>query len=83
MKQFRHRIEVTCGGSECEMEFSLYYYKDDPHIRRPKMYDPPAPVAAKVEVAPVVVVPSGEGKAKNVNVAGKPVNTEGANWTLE
>ena len=66
IKQFRHSVEVTCGGSECEIEFSLYYYKDDPHVRRPRMYDPPTPSAAKLDVQSTLA--GMESKVKNVNV---------------
>ena len=63
IKQFRHPLEVTCGGSECEVEFSLYYYKDDPHVRRPKMYNPPSLSVAKLDEPSTLV-----GKVKNVNI---------------
>lgn len=54
------------------MEFSFYAYKDDPHVRRPKMFDPPPP-ATRPEQKP------GETKVKNVNeTAGKSANVEGA-----
>lgn len=64
-KQFRHSLEITCGGSECEVEFSLYYYKDDPHIKRPKMYDPPILSLARLDVPSTLA--GMEGKVKNVN----------------
>ena len=57
------------------MEFSFYAYKDDPHVRRPKMFDPPPP-AARPDLSSQK---AGETKVKNVNeTVGKPLNAEGA-----
>ena len=75
VKQFRHSVDVTCGGSECEVEFSLYHYKDEPHVQRPKMYNPPT-LAARPEQLPTQQPATGESKVKNVTV--KQVNIEGA-----
>ena len=53
-----------CGDLDCEMEFSLYYYKDDPHVQRAKMYDPPPPVVLLEEPSRVQIT---KGTVKNVN----------------
>ena len=58
------------------MEFSLYHYKDDPHVQRPKMYNPPALAARPEQPSTHQTAAAGESKIKNV--AGKQVNVEGA-----
>lgn len=56
------------------MGFSFYAYKDEPHVRRAKMFEPPTP-AAKVEPSSVK---AGEAKVKKINTetAGRPSNAE-------
>ena len=54
VKSHCHCIELVCGDTDCEMEFSLYSYRDEPHVRRPKMFEPPKVAGAEETMKPAV-----------------------------
>ena len=65
-----HSLKVTCGSLECEVKFSLYKYKDNPHVRRLKQWSkdsdrPRAQEESDDEESSVIQV-SGKMKVKDL-----------------
>ena len=64
---YRFPVTVRCGQSKCKVEFSTYYYTDNPEVDRPGMFDPPPEEEIGASPQAQLTTPTEPVKEKNVN----------------